>query len=279
MKFVPQYKKYLLLALLTLGTVCSYAGGFPTRPGSLLISPSVNYFFANKQFDSLGVKKPFPDNGKFNSVYISLYTEYGISRRFTFVGSLPYVINNYQQDGKTFASSGLTDMETGIKYYLANINYKYYFSLQATAITPLYTNPNLGYQEEGAEFKVAFACSGTMLHRDYYFTLENGIRQYFGDNGPVQDRYTGTFGLTLDKKSREQIAVSLGGFYTVSNLKKFNAKSNLSKDFSFKQASISYGHSFSKDFTVFLTGGTFIAGRNTGAGSSAAVSIVYKIGS
>src|ERR1700750_198694 len=95
-------------------------GGFPDRPGRLLISPSVSYFFANSQWDTLGVKKPFDNNGKFNSIGITLYSEYGISRRFTVVGTLPYVINNFTQNvaPTSTVKSGLTDLETGIRYYL-----------------------------------------------------------------------------------------------------------------------------------------------------------------
>ena len=93
------------------------------------------------------VLSPFPNNGKFNSVTnLSLYAEYGLSRRCTLVASLPYAINNYSQDNYHPGTiSGFTDLETGIQYYLANINYQYYFSLQGTAITPLYQEPNLGY--------------------------------------------------------------------------------------------------------------------------------------
>src|ERR1700742_5073636 len=87
----------------------SYAGGFPVRPGRLILSPSVTYFFANKEWDSTGVKKSFPDNGKFTSVTYSLYAEYGISRRFSVVADAPFVMNTYTQDGKSTTFSGLTD--------------------------------------------------------------------------------------------------------------------------------------------------------------------------
>src|ERR1700761_1839977 len=113
-------------------------GGFPVRPGRLLISPSVSYFFASNEWDSTGVKKPFANNGKFSSVGITLYAEYGLSRRWAVVADLPFVYNRFtQSNGPTATSSGLTDVETGIRYYLANINYIYYFSLQATAMPPL----------------------------------------------------------------------------------------------------------------------------------------------
>jgi hypothetical protein len=277
MALIPVRLKYVLMGLLCIVLQRqSFAGGFPVRPGSLLLSPSVSYFFATQRWDSLRVKKPFDQNGQFTSITYSLYAEYGLSRRFTLVAVMPYVINNYQQTGYKSNSQGLTDLETGIKYYLANINYTYYFSLQGTVITPMYTDPNLGYKESGAEFKVSFAGSGHLFGDNCYFTLEDGMRQYFGSTGPIQNRYSGTFGLTLDKKYRNQVSVSLGGFYSTSSFTTFTPNQATNKNFAFNQATFSYGHSFSKHFSVFINAGTFINGRNTGDGSSASVSLIIK---
>src|SRR6202012_4348543 len=102
----------LFAALLFISTQTTYAqGGFPVRPGRILISPSIAYFNATTQWDSLGVKKPFANNGKYTSEAVTLFSEYGISRRFAFVATLPYVFNNYTQTGgPNTSSSGLTDL-------------------------------------------------------------------------------------------------------------------------------------------------------------------------
>ncbi len=281
MKFTTTWLKYLLVtAVLFIASLNnSYAGGFPVRPGSLLLSPSVSYFFANKGWDSLRRKNPFSNNGQFTSISNSLYMEYGISKRFTFLASLPYVINNYVADNYTSKSQGATDLETGIRYYLANINYTYYFTIQGTFITPLYqNNPSLGYGEKGAELKFSFAGSAHFLGKNCYFTAENGVRQYFGDGGPIQDRYNATFGLTLDRRFHQQMSVSIGGFYSTSSLNKgFDPKKLVSnKNFAFNQASITYGYSFTRRFSTFISAGTFINGRNTGDGSSASLSFVIR---
>lgn len=255
-------------------------GGFPVRPGRLLISPSVGYFFANSQWDSTGVKKAFPNGGKYASIGITLYSEYGISRRFAAVASLPYVINNYTQniDPKSTTSSGLTDLETGIRYYLANINYVYYISLQGTAITPLYSNnASLGYGEEGAELKLAFSGSGHLGDLSTYFNASDGVRQYFGTNGPIQNRYSGTYGLSLDKKFENQLSVSVSGINSFSDDKRFSPILETNKDFSFIQASLSYGHSFTREFSVFASGGKFLTGRNTGDGTTFTLALIYRL--
>src|ERR1700744_3969839 len=197
MSLLKTFTRLLLLTLIFFAATQSttYAdGGFPTRPGRLLIAPSASYFFANSQWDENGVKKSFDNNGRFSSVGVTLYAEYGISRRFAAVASIPYVHNMYSQSGApNVNSSGLTDMETGLRYYLANIDFIYYFSIQGTAITPLYSNnQSLGYGEEGGELKLAFSGTGHLGSLSTYFNAADGIRQYFGTNGPIQNRYNGT---------------------------------------------------------------------------------------
>ena len=279
MNFTKTQLKYLLTVagLFMALQQKAFADGFPLRPKTLLLSPSVSYFFANKEWDSLRVKKPFPNNGQFSSVTYSLFAEYGISRRWTLVALLPYTMNTFQQTGYKNSSNGLTDLETGLRYYLANIDYRFFFMLQGTVITPLYTNPGLGYGLTGSELKLTFAGSGHLFGTSYFFSVENGVRRYFGSTGPDQDRYSGTFGLTLDKKFENQVSVALGGFYSTSSFTNFiQANPTVNKDFAFNQVSLSYGHSFSRSFSVFVNGGTFVNGRNTGDGSSVSLSLIIK---
>ncbi|MFD2144622.1 hypothetical protein [Mucilaginibacter antarcticus] len=282
MKLTAIRLKYLLIAMVFVITACSksYAGGFPVRPGSLLLSPSVNYFFANKGWDSLRRQTPFANGGRFQSISYSLYSEYGISKRFTAVAMLPFVNNSYKDNtGYASETAGFTDLEVGLRYYVANIDYIYYFTVQGTFITPMYSsNVNLGYGQQGAEIKAAFAGSGKVFGKNYYFTLENGVRQYFGNSGPLQDRYTVTGGLTLDRRFKQQLSASLGGFYSTSSLSSGYDPTRVAanKNFAFNQVSVSYGYSFNRKMAMFVTAGTFINGRNTGNGTSGSASIIIK---
>ena len=278
MKLSTTYLKYLLIAvsIMMLAPTSSRAGGFPVRPKRLLLSPSFSYFYADRAWDSLRRNNPFADGGQFKSLSFSLYAEYGLSRRFTLVALLPYVKNTYEDSKSKTISSGLTDMEIGLRYYLANINYIYYFTIQGTYVQPLYNNLSLGYKQQGAELKLAFAGSGKVLDKNYYFTIENGVRQYFGPEGPIQDRYNGTFGITLDRKFHHQLSASISGFYSASSFTKFSPIQAVNKNFAFNQASLTYGYTFNKRFSIFLSGGHFINGRNTGDGSTANVSFLLK---
>lgn len=279
MKFINAHIKYLLV-ILSLATVVRQhvlADGFPVRPKTFVINPSVSYFWATKFWDANRVLQPFGSNGKFTAATMTMFAEYGISRRWYFVAQLPYTTNTFTQTGFKSVNSGLTDLETGLRYYLANINYKHYIMLQGTVITPLYTNTNLGYGLTGAELKLSLAGSGHLFGLPSYYSLEDGVRQYFGSNGPIQDRYSGTYGLTLDRGFHNQLSVSLGGIYSASNFKSFNnANPTTNKDFAFNQVSLSYGHSFTRQFSVFVGAGTFINGRNTGDGQNVSFGLVIK---
>lgn len=284
MGLLKSFTKTLLVAFVLFITIQTKAfadGGFPVRPGRLLISPSVSYFFASSQWDSTGVKKPFDNGGKYTSIGITLYSEYGISRRFAAVVSLPYVLNNYTQNisPTSTQSSGLTDLEVGLRYYLANIGFVYYFSIQGTAITPLYSNnTSLGYGEEGGELKLAFSGSGHLGSLSTYFNAADGVRQYFGNNGPIQNRYNATFGLSLDQKFSNQVSLTLSGINSFSNDKTFvSAIPETNKDFSFLEASLSYGHSFTREISLFLSGGEFLTGNNTGVGTTLSLAFIYRL--
>ena len=75
--------------------------------------------------------------------------------------------------------------------------------------------------------------------------------------------------------------MSFGGFYTTSSYKTLTpyqvANFYTSTNFSFKQISLSYGHTFGTDLTVLVSGGKFIAGRNTGDGTSGSVALIYHL--
>jgi len=272
---------FVLILFITFQSKTFADGGFPVRPGRLLISPSVSYFFASSQWDSTGTKKPFPNGGKYTSISATLYAEYGINRKFAVVASLPFVYNQFTEniDPRSTSSSGLTDLETGLRYYLANIDFIYYFSLQATAITPLYSNnAALGYGQEGAEFKPAFSGSGYLGSLHSYFNAADGVRKYFGANGPIQNRFNATYGVSLDDLYMNQVSLTLTGINSWSNDKSFvSGVPETNRNFSFLELSASYGHSFNDEVSLFLTGGQFLTGRNTGVGTAISLAFVYRL--
>ena len=283
MRLLKTFTKTLLVTLtIFIGLQSrSYAdGGFPVRPGRLLLAPSVSYFFANSAWDTTGgPAKRYPNNGKYNSVGVTFYGEYGISRNWAAVVSLPFVYNNFTADNiSSKPTAGVTDLETGIRYYLANIDFIYYFSLQGTAITPLYhNNAALGYGEEGGELKLAVSGSGNLFDRSIYFNASDGFRQYFGTNGPWQNRYSGTFGISVDKGFLNQVSITATGIFSQSTDRTFSPVLEANKDYSFFELSLNYGRTITDEISLFATAGKFLTGYNTSAGTLFSLAFVYRL--
>jgi hypothetical protein len=271
-------KKIISVTLLCLLFGFKAYCGWPTRPGRLIVSPSVSYFFSNKDWDRKGRRVIKPNNGSFTNTSINLYSEYGISRKVTAVASLPYISYKLTDDvSDPVTRSGLGDAELGLRYYLANISYKYYFTLQGTAVLPLYKTEGLGYAQPGGELRLGFSGAGKVGTKFYSLSIENAVRQYFGNNGPLQDRYNASFGLTLDKKFHDQVSLGVSGIFSFSKLDEFNSNIFTARDYEFTQVSLSYGHTFNSSVSMFVTASQFVVGRNTTIGTSGAVALIYRI--
>ncbi|MBS7566969.1 hypothetical protein KHS38_21370 [Mucilaginibacter sp. Bleaf8] len=253
--------------------------GWPTRPRRLVVSPTLSFFHSTSDWDRNGNSIRRENNGSFNSTSFSLYSEYGLSRRFAVTASIPYI--NYSLKDAVYGTnsvSGLGDLEAGLKYYLANIAYKYYFTLQGTVILPLYSSSKpLGYAQNGGELRLGFSGAGKLGSKFYSLSLENGVRQYFGTDGPIQDRYSASFGITLDRKFRDQLTLGASGLISASSIKAYTQNIYTTRDFSYTQVSLSYGHSFNTKTALFLSAGQFVTGRNTGIGTTGTVSLIFKL--
>jgi len=264
----------LLCLLLSTRAYC----GWPTRPGRLIFSPSISYFTSNKDWDSLARRRVKANNGTFTSTSVNLYAEYGIVRKLAAYASLPYISYKLRDSiNVPISKSGLGDAELGLKYYLANINYKYYFTLQGTAVIPMYKTQGLGYAQPGGELRLGFSGAGKLGSKFYSLSIENGVRKYFGEDGPLQDRYSASFGITLDKKFHDQLTAGVSGIISASSFTAFTRNIFTARDYEFTQVSLSYGHTFNSSFSMFLTASQFVVGRNTGIGTNGALALIYKI--
>lgn len=268
----------VILLISLMGVKKAQAGAWPVRPGKVLLSLTGTYFNADQKWDTKGNRKQYDDNGYFRSLGAYLYGEFGASRVVTIVASLPYVSNTFTDGGLKSTVNGFGDAEIGGRIYITNIKFKFYLAVQGTIIVPLYTNSdtrNLGYQAFGTDLKLIGSGSGKLGgNKSFYYTLELGGRQYSSSTGPQQLRSTLSLGFNLDPKN--QIALSGNGVYSYSDYKQFDNNLAENKDFSYVQASISAGHTFTKDFSVFIGYNQFVVGRNTGIGSNFSLSFINK---
>ena len=253
----------------------AFAGGWPVRKGKFMLSFSGNYFKANRLWDENGKIQRYDNNGYYASRGLSFYGEYGISRRFTAVASVPFMWNEFSTGTNTINLSGFGDAELGIRYYLANVDFKYYMGLQASAILPLYSTETLGFATTGADLK--YVISGSTKHgtKTGYFNVEVGGRYYFESGGPFQAKYSASYGYNFDEKN--QVTAGVAGTHSMSTDKGFNQNLAINKDFWYTQGSLSYAHIFSPKFSFFAGVNQFLIGRSTGIGTNFSVSLITKL--
>jgi len=281
--FLTGIKRLLLTLNLVAWAVplCYADGGFPIFPNRLILSPSVSYFFSGSQWNTHGIKKKFPFNRKYHSTVENLYAEFGINNRTAVYLNLPFVVNNYTQDinptSKTV--SGPTYLESGVKYYLAKFKKRDYLSIQGGVITSLFTNKsNLGYGQNGGEVYLNFSGPLRVGRMRTYFYLQEGVRKYIGTNAPTQDLYIGTWGISLDKKLTNQLALVVTGIKSWSPDKRFDSAIPIvNRNFLLFGPALAYIHYFSKYSSVTLRGGESLTGVNIGTNMTASLAYTYRI--
>jgi hypothetical protein len=267
----------LLMLIICLGREKSYGGGWPVRRGTLVVSPSFTFFYANQSWDKDGKLTDYPTGSHFESKSIYLYSEYGLSRRVTLVGSLPYVLNTFVQPGAAASTNGFTDAEIGARYYLTNINFRHYFAVQTTGIIPMYANSavrTLGFQSYGADVKLIASGSVKVFSMNGYYNIDGGVRQYVDATGPFQYRYAASFGISLSK--RHQLSLAASGVKSSSANKDFSRYLVANKNFEYTQASFNYVFIATNKLAFSIGANRFLTGKNTGKGTSAFFSSIIR---
>ena len=272
----------VLCAIMLVVNQTALASGKPVGKKRLFLIPAAAYFFNSTYWDPNGIRKTYDNNQRFGSFILSLSSEYGFSRRVSLVATIPLVINTVSGNGTTSSNSGLGDAELGVRFYVANIDYNVYFSVQGSAIIPLYTNTplkSIGYDLLGAEVKLAAAGDFALSAKKFYWEVSAAPRQYFDGDGPFQAKGAASLSYSIDKHN--QISLLGTTLYSFSNLKTaLNTQNPLdvadTKNFNFTQLTGSYSYSIKRNKSVFASYSQFISGKNTGVGTTIAVGYVYK---
>ena len=274
------FYKIIIAAVLLINAVTvnySYACGTPVRKGAYVISTTFSYFSSTKKWDANGKAEDYANNGYFNSGGVALYGEYGASRQATLIASIPYSYNTFGQTSGKSITQGIGDAEVGARYYLGNVDFKFYVAVQGTMVVPLYnSNSNqLGFGAFGAEFKlIGSGNAPTGDESSIFYSLDAGVRQYFNETGPFQFRSTAQLGYGIDKENT--ISFSATGIVSNSSNKTFANNILQNKDFRYLNATASIGHVFAPALVVYINYTKFFVGTNTGIGSNASLSFITR---
>ncbi len=278
-------KLYLFVLLMVVSGWVNHAfAGWPIGRYRNVVIPSFNYYSSQDTWNAAGQRVRGLPGAGFTSYSFGLYAGYGITRRLDLIVNIiaPLQQSAYRDAQGNLVkatSSGLGDAQVGVSYNLFNFGYKSFLSIGASAIVPLYDTTKtvaLGYASYGSEFKLMYSggIDGGFLKHAYY-NLEAGYRRYFTSQGPNVLIYTASLGLPLGK--RNQIGIEGSGQYSSSSNKSFNPNLALNRDFQFFKASLNYGHTFTRRFSVFTTGFYTLVGRNTGVGYGGSVQTIFKL--
>jgi len=131
------------------------AGAWLQKPGGYYLKVLSSYLHTGEEFDSEGHRSPIGSavpgvsNGSFEDVSVAAYLEYGLSERWTLVGSVPYkyltsswteLDGAFQVERDIVANSGgVTDFRVGARYPLKRSGFP--VSLQGIVKLPLGYDP------------------------------------------------------------------------------------------------------------------------------------------
>jgi hypothetical protein len=280
MKF--KITSFYFLALLT---VLLFPGktfaGFPIGKYRDIVVPSFSYYHQTDRFGpDDNIIKGMPGTG-FTSYSTNIFIGYGISRRLDFIVNLPILYQvNKLAPGNSIINQGAGDLLVGLSYNIINFNYKRFFSIQVSGITPLYANTSanaaLGLGTYGSEVKLMYC--GNLPEAIFdkgYFNTELAYRRYFDSQGPAQVSLDVTVGYPVTK--RNQINVEMLLFRSYSSNKTFNPNVFAERDYAFFKPALNFGHTFTRRISMFVGGYIVPFGINTGVGYGGSVLAVLKL--
>ncbi len=278
MTIATHIKTTLLFACIVIFTAGTcFAGAWTATKGAMYHKLSVNYYNADKRFDSDGDKESFSDNGEFTDKNINYYVEYGILDSLTLIGSLSYKWMENEDDFIISKTNGFSDMDLGIKYRLFS-GHGSVFSVQGLVKIPEFYDKDdvlaLGNGQYDTEIRLLY---GQSLYPKLpgYFNVEAAYR--FRAEKPADEfRYLVEFGLDFTQHTYGRI--KLDGIYGMGNeggssWSGGNPSATLNYDLGKLDAAL--GWKISPEWGIELGFRPEIYGKNISAGDNWSFSVVY----
>ncbi len=267
-----------IAAVFVLNSTIVTAGGRPVGKRRLFISTGISYFTNSKFSDQNSQTQTYANNGRNLSLSGSLSAEYGFSRRVSLMASIPFVSNTVKSDLSSNTVNTLGDGQVGVRYYIANISYRTYFSVQTNLIFPLYVNTdavNRGYGKLGGSVTLAGSGDFKMFGRPFFFETDVSTNKFFGGDAPFQGTVTAAIGFGISKYYSMSFSESSTLSYSIT--KDLNPLSSApAKDYASNQITAGIARGLGKSRSLSLSYTTFISGRNTAIGSSFSLGYGFK---
>ena len=98
----------------------AWAGAWTQKKGAGYHRLAGTYYVSDHDFDHRGDARPSKDHGEFIEYAINYYGEYGLWDSVTVFGSLYYKDMEREDDYMTYSTSGVGDMDLGLRFQLYN---------------------------------------------------------------------------------------------------------------------------------------------------------------
>jgi hypothetical protein len=275
--------KRILTALLEISAfilisagVC-FAGAWTQSKGGLYDRVSLNYYYADDEFDS-GGRTDFPLNGNFKDFHIGNYIEYGLTDRITLINSLFYKTIRKEDDEVKQHTWGLGDVDVAAKYKIAEGSWGVLSGQGLVKIPGPYDGDislPLGNKQWDIEARLLYGRS-LYPHIPGYVNFELAYRWRFGD--PSDElRYLAEFGMDFTKRFYGRI--KLDGIYSMNNGAHFDNSGNptITNNFDLGKLFITAGYKIAKRWGLEVEYTPELYGKNTAAGATYSLAVVYQI--
>jgi hypothetical protein len=268
------------IAFAVVGYNCSYsnAGAWTLSKGKIYDKLSLNYYYADDQFDKNGDRLRFDANGDFSDINGANYIEYGITDSVTLINSLYFKYIEKDDDLAKTTTYGIGDIDLAMKVKLLEGKAGIFSAQGLVKIPEAYDRHDrvpLGNGQYDVELKLLYGIS-LWPYLPGYCGVEGGYRWRFSD--PADEfRYLVEFGIDLPKDFYGR--VKLDGIYSIDNGTHSDSGGNptATNNFDLGKLDVTLGYKINPSWGVEASYTPEIYGQNTAAGATYTLAVTYQL--
>ena len=175
-----------------------FAGAWTQAQGKSYHQFTVNYYYADRNFDDDGDRHDFANDGDFMDVNVNYYMEYGLFESLTAITSIYYKYLKFEDNTIESKTYGIPDIDLGLRYKISDTDAGIFSVQTIVKIPEAYDEDDtvpLGNGQYDLEFRLLY---GKSLYPKIpgYANLEAGYRWRF--ESPADEfRYLLEFGMNF----------------------------------------------------------------------------------
>jgi hypothetical protein len=258
------------------GSASGGAWTLPQSSGQVILNNL--YYHATEEFTRGGHRRSFSNDGEFTKYEFNPYIEYGLLDDLTLVLNLFARRVAFSNDFSGEVNFGLADPEIALRYRLSPPSAQTVVSVQATIKLPVavpHDVPPLGNEQTDVEGRLLVGRSFSIGPRWGYWDVELAYR--FRDEEPADEiKLDATLGMSLSERW-----LVIGQFFGTRGLRNgtpIRIRNNPTIDINYDlyKAQLSIVYQLTQNVRLQAGYVRDLAGRNTGAGEAALLSVWFR---